>query len=232
MNLKTVYFWPILLLMPLMICGQDSFEGRIILGVSIEGPYAEQMKPMMPSTQEFLIKDSQMKIIASGGMMPSMLGEDNDQVEMIFYNDKGEGYLLQHSAEVVYTLDSSEEDNEVAPEVTPSSETAEIAGYTCKKYVVTITANGGTIKQEIWATKDIQVQKPDVNTIGNAGQILLKGIDGFPLKVVSEMPMGAGTMTMMAQEVLKEGLSSNEFDIPSEYTQKEFDAAMLMGLGK
>lgn len=232
MNLKAIYYLPVLLLMPFMLLGQEKFEGRIILGVSVEGPYAEQMKSMMPSANEYLIKGKMMKLSIEGGMMPSMLGENNGKVEMIINGSQSETYLLQHSAKTVFKMQQSEEDaSELTPKVTPSSETAEIAGYKCKKYDVTLTTPDGSFTQQIWATDQINVEKPEGNAMGGQSQILFKEIDGFPLKVVSDLPMGAGTMTMMAQEVVKENVSDSEFEVPSDYTEKEFDAAMMMGLG-
>ena len=215
---------------------QKSFEGTITYKISMEGEGAAQMAGMMPESYVYKIKESKMKVTMNGGMMASMMGD------IVFDNEKEEGYMIQHSSSVAYKMMNSEEDKaelekmaeELKPDVQATNETTEIAGYKCKKYVVKMSTPQGDLEQTIWATEGLNVKRPKNSSLGGgmSGISFVDGIDGFPLKMSVGLPMGMGTMTLTASTIDKGGIADAEFEVPSNYEIKDFDPSMFGGGGK
>ncbi len=121
--------------------------------------------------------------------------------------------------------------------VTPTTETKKIKEWNATRYTVTMTMPmGGSMTQEIWATKDVPIDFALVKDsraslmatnfmTGNLAEEMKK-IDGLP--VLTER-----TQTMMGSEVKsKEEVTSVEqkepaaglYEVPQGFTEKPFDA--------
>lgn len=224
MKFKHVWFLSLILLVNHCVA-QKNFEGKVLYKVEVTGDNTGMMASMMPQSMEYQIKASQMKMSMQGGMVGDMMGE------IIMDNQKQEGYMLQHSSKTAFLIkaDSSSSTQDMKPEIRKSGETEKILGYTCKKFTITLETQGMQMTQEIWATDEINVERPTVNNPNGLGQIFVEGIEGFPLKTVMEMPMGMGKMVMTATEVKKETVKSEIFKVPAGYTVKDFDPSALMG---
>jgi hypothetical protein len=110
--------------------------------------------------------------------------------------------------------------------VTPTGETKKIAGYTCKKY--NMTMNGS--KSEYWLSKDVKGFK-EFSAFGKKMEKMLKKnpalrqmslmgkLDGFPVQTVTNM-MGI-TATTTLKSIEKKPLTTDLFKIPKGYTLRQ-----------
>jgi hypothetical protein len=112
-------------------------------------------------------------------------------------------------------------------QVTPTNETKKIAGYTCRKYTVTVMG----FENEHWLSKEVKGYK-EFQAIGKKifqknpklRQKHMFGIlslynEGFPVKTVSNV-MGMMTTTTL-KKIEKKSLSKDLFKVPKGYKLKE-----------
>ena len=104
---------------------------------------------------------------------------------------------------------------------TRTNETKKIAGYQCRKYIVTIMGS----ENEYWLSKDVKGYKefeainekllkkhPELKQMQMPG---ITGEDGFPVETVTNM-MGMKTTTVL-EKIQEKPLSRGLFKIPSGY---------------
>ena len=218
---RTLFFVLSLCVLCAQLQAQSYFEGKIVFDVSLQGDNAEMMAAMMPQTFQYLVKDEQIKFSMEGGMMEEMMGE------FIVNAEEGTGYMIQHSAKKAYKMDppteTAKEEMDLKPSIAKGTESEKIAGYTCSKYTVTLNTQMGEMVQEIWATKDIKMRRPKVPNTQGLDQIFIEGLDAFPLRIVQDLPMGMGKMTLEASDVAPGSVDSKLFEFPSDYTVEKFD---------
>lgn len=178
--------------------------------------------------------------------------EDGDHVTIVRLDQK-KMYMLDVKAKTYSTLELPVDIKKYLPAeyasmiepmlsqikvtVTPTTETKKIKDWNATHYTVTMTMPmGGSMTQEIWATKDAPIDfamAKDASAslmsmnfmTGNLAEEMKK-IDGLP--VLTER-----TQTMMGSEVKsKEEVTSIEqkepaaglYDVPQGFTEKPFDA--------
>jgi hypothetical protein len=128
--------------------------------------------------------------------------------------------------------------------VTPTTETKKIHDWNATKYTMNITmpmpgpmAQGQemTITQEIWATKDVQLERAawlDMQgamlSMGPGGAAMateMKKVDGYPIliertqSVMGQEMKSKEEVTAIASKDAPEG----SYDVPKDYTEKPFD---------
>ena len=120
-------------------------------------------------------------------------------------------------------------------QVTPTQETRQIAGYNCKKYLV----SGMMMNSEYWLSKDVKGYE-EVKAIGKkiAGifdenpmmkQMNIAGmmgqLDGFPVQMTMNIMKGTSTTTL--KKIEKKSLDKSLFSIPEGYTQTQSKMPMM-----
>ena len=120
-------------------------------------------------------------------------------------------------------------------QVTPTQETRQIAGYNCRKYLV----SGMMMNSEYWLSKDVKGYE-EVREIGKkvAGifeenpmmkQMNIAGmmgqLDGFPVQMVMTIMNGTSTTTL--KKIEKKSLDKSLFSIPEGYTQTQSKMPMM-----
>ncbi len=209
---------------------QDLFSGSILFDLTYEGDMVEMFSAMMPSTYALNFHESSMSFEMSGGMA-AMLGG----TRFITDNTKGVTYMLNDKEKVAYEIKHDSYQKQMNKETLSKSEIKkleeqlEIAGYQCQKYEVVMKGEeGSTATQYMWVTSELQVTQPGQYNIGNMPNSFINSeeIDGFPLKIISEIAsQGVSfTMTMTASEVTAKTFSNSDFTIPKGYEVKPFDA--------
>lgn len=128
--------------------------------------------------------------------------------------------------------------------VTPTTETRKIKEWNATKYTMTMTTPmGGGFTQDIWATKDVQLDaaafaemSASFMSVGMGGAAIAaeyKKIEGFA--VLTER-----TQTMMGQSsksreevtaVEKKDAPEGNYDVPKDFTEKPFDPMAGAGMG-
>ncbi|SDM00600.1 protein of unknown function [Catalinimonas alkaloidigena] len=220
--MKLIRYGFLLLLIGLVsFAHAQDFEGRINYSIKVSGSNAQQLAAMMPKSYDLQMKEGKVRMKSDAAMM-------ND---VLMLNDERVSYLMLPSQKKAFRIkmqDQNDQQENVSVEKT--DETRSIAGYNCKKYVVSVKdpQSGVTQKQTIWATPALQLSKMQGSTGGM--NIFYKDIDGTPLAITMETPMFS--MEMTATNVSKESVPDAVFTVPSEYKVEDFDPAMLQGMGR
>ncbi len=114
-------------------------------------------------------------------------------------------------------------------QVTPTNDTKTIAGYPCRKYLISFMQ----VRSEYWLSKDVRgydelksigdrmskyyAKNPMLKQMDVAG--MMDKLDGFPVMTVTQMMKGTVTTTLRKVEV--GSLSPDLFQVPADYTLKQ-----------
>ena len=172
------------------------------------------MNSMMPKGMTMKIKDGNTLTKMEGGMM--------DGNEILYLKDKNQSVKLDRANKTYSTLPQGQgAANGTTANITKTSETTTILGYSCTKYVGEITERGNVVKQIFWTTtdiKDFDLKNLRSHRMGpNSRPVLPEGVDGVPLRI--EMTMPEGNMVMEVAEIKRESLHTSDFNIPSDYKE-------------
>ena len=95
--------------------------------------------------------------------------------------------------------------------VKPTTDTKTIAGYNCKKAIMTVKSNQAAEQSfDVYFTEDFDVSK------FNFGSTLPE-VNGMALQF--SMAQGPFSLKMTARSVKKENIAASEFAIPADYKQ-------------
>lgn len=188
--------------------GQKSFEGVITYKITYpDNKFSESQMAMFPKVMIITIKGDQARSEIQTPMGP--------QIEITNYAEKSKVGLINMMGQkyaIPETSDQIMEDlkEEPTPVVEITGETRTIAGYTCKKAIVTVNDNGSATKYDGWFTEDFGAENP------NFDNPIYKDINGVMMEFSMVTPQF--TMVFSAISVEKKKVSSKEFDIPADYT--------------
>lgn len=194
---------------PLFVqAGVGKFEGVITYNISISGPnLSAELTAMFPKTMTLTVKgsDSRNEAVSAMGTM----------VEITNYSKKLTITLMGMMGKKVAikkTLDEVTKDmgNDPKPVVQMTGETKDIAGYKCKKAIITIDNKGKKITIDAWFTDELGGKEL------NWGNSVYRDIEGM-LMEYSVVEQGM-TMKYSAASVEKKAVSDSEFEIPADYT--------------
>ena len=184
------------------------FKGVITYKITLSGSgVTDEMKNMMPKTMTMSIKGNKAR-----SEMVMMMGKtvsitDGDAKETITLMDMmGQKIAIQSNYEEIMKemADSPESKVEI------TSETKEIAGYTCKKAIVTIPEDDMEII--VYYTEELG------SSALNFDNPQFKDINGVMLEF--EMPSEQFSMHFIATSVEKKNVEDSEFTIPEGYQVK------------
>lgn len=184
----------------LQIAAQQ-FEGEITFSINyIEVPAELQgMESMLPTAMNYFFSGDNMAIKQNTAFGTQTI---------VMNNAANTGYVLMDmmGQKIALKVDDSQTEEETSgPEFTKTSETKEIAGYNCTKYLVKTDEIGDT---EVWTTNELKANMGSKNP--------MKNVEGFPLEYVSEKE--GMTMRLTATNVTKKELDNSMFDIPTDFT--------------
>lgn len=114
-------------------------------------------------------------------------------------------------------------------QVTPTDETRQIAGYNCRKYLV----SGMMMKSDYWLSKDVKGyeevkeigkkvsaifdENPMMKQMNIAG--MMGQLDGFPVQTVMNIMNGTTTTTL--KNIEEKSLDKSLFTVPEGYAQTQ-----------
>jgi len=184
------------------------FKGVISYKITIEGSgVTDEMKTMMPKTMTMTIKGNKARTELIMGMGTTVNITDGDSKTSINLMDMmGQKIAFQSTTEDIM------KEMETAPEtkVEVTSETKEIAGYTCKKAIITIPED------------DMEIIVFFTDELGsmalNFDNPQFKEIDGLMLEF--EIPNEMFSMHFTAVSVEKKNVDDSAFTIPEGYQVK------------
>jgi GLPGLI family protein len=183
------------------------FEGTITYKITYpENKFSESQMAMFPKLMSISVKGSKSR---SEMMMSAITSvEIKDHVEKTsttLINVMGQKFAIkQNQAEI-----EKEWANAGIPTIEYSAETKMIAGYKCKKAVVTMNNDGVKSTFEAFYTNELGGSNV------NFDNPVYNGIDGVLLEfTISMMEMNA---KFTASSVEKKGLPAKDFEVPSDY---------------
>jgi len=187
------------------------FKGVINYKISYPGMEVDpSMAAMMPKMATLTIKDNMSKFEINMGQMGS-------QVQIINGEEKTVTTVMNMMGQKFYYIETEEdinadlgENEKVNVEIT--DETKEIAGYVCKKSIVTVNEGGEDMFFTIYFTEEIGSSSLNIDNP------YFKDIPGAMLEF--EIDTGSGTMKMEATSVNKKSVADSEFEIPEGYQEK------------
>ena len=184
------------------------FKGVITYKITVEGSgVTDEMKNMMPKSMIMSVKGnkSRSEMVMSMGKTVSITDGDSKTTTTLM-DMMGQKLAIQMSTDEIMKEISD------APEakVEVTSETKEIAGYLCKKAIVTIAEEDQEII--VYFTEELGTGAM------NFDNPQFKDINGVMLEF--EMPGDEFSMHFVATSVEKKNVEDSEFTIPEGYQVK------------
>jgi GLPGLI family protein len=184
------------------------FEGVITYNISFPNSgFTEQQLAMFPKTMVLSIKggSSRNESSSSMGTMVEITNADQ-KFTVSLLNIMGKKLAIRKTMAEL----SKDLSQEAKPSVVLSPETKMIAGYSCKKAVITVEKNGKKTTFEIWYSPDLGGRE------SNFGNPVYQDIDG----VLMEFTLQERNYTMKysAASVEKKSIDDSQFQIPADYT--------------
>lgn len=186
-------------------------EGKIVYGITLSGDADGMMAAMMPTEMTMRFKGTKARTEMISSMSETVILTDSKV--------KNEGTILLDIMGSKYAMKMDEksikeqEDKLPKYEVKETTETKDIAGYKCKKAILTNTAN----KEEV-----IVYYTEDIPNMENTLTAQFKSLKGMPMEFTAKM--NEVSMTLLVKSITKEKVEDAAFLVPSEYkvvTQEE-----------
>jgi len=188
--------------------GPKPFEGVITYKITYPNTKInESQMAMFPKILTITIKGDRAKSEIVTPMGPQIeITNYRDKTKVGLVNFMGQKYAVPETTDEIL----SEMKDDPVPEVRLTADTKTIAGYMCKKAVVTVNDKGKTTTYEVWYNEDFGASNPNFNNS------LYKDINGVLLEFSMITPQF--TMLFTAISVEKQTIPNKEFDIPADYT--------------
>ncbi|MEQ8908846.1 MAG: DUF4412 domain-containing protein [Vicingaceae bacterium] len=206
------------LLFSVITFAQKDFEGVIQYEISYDdmNDQMKAMESMLPSEMTVEVKDGMAKTTQPNPMGSETIVISNNETgeTMTLMDMMGNKIALKTTAE-----DVEKQQEEVDVEIEYTDETQEIAGYECKKAIVTGEDGSEAI---VYYTEELPGAK-----VGNVNQV-----KGFPMKM--EISQEMFTMITTVTKVEKKKVKKIKMEVPSDYslkTQEELQQIMQGGGG-
>jgi len=196
-------------LMPLAKAQKAPFLGTVVYDVTLAGDVPEQAKPMMPTEMTLKVSPDKMITVMHSSMMDiKNVFDAPAQVSNTLMDMMGQKFNIKNTAA---DLADQKKKAGLTMTVKPTTETKTIAGYNCKKAIMTVKSNQSAEQTfEVYFTEDFDVSKFNF-------ALTLPEVDGLPLEFT--MSQGPFSLKMTARSVKKENIAASEFVIPAGYKQ-------------
>ncbi len=184
------------------------FDGVITYKISYpDSKFSEAQLNMFPKVMTVSVKGSKARteMNVGGGTTVEIL-DYVAKTKVTLINMMGQKFAIKQ------TKQEMEKENAEQPKgtVNVSNDTKNIAGYTCKKAIVTSDEDGVKTTFEVWFTEEIGGKD------ANFDNPLYKDINGVMMEFIIKTPQI--TMKLIATGVEKKAVSAKDFEIPAEYT--------------
>jgi hypothetical protein len=196
---------------------QDLLESnpqmREMLEKQMGGSSAAAAGGFFPKGFTLQIKGSRSLVKTEGGVAAG---------DVLTQADKNVSYQIDRKARTYYKLAADPlKDYAGNYKVTSTAVTANVLGYTCRRFVVETTDAGEKMSYSIWATNDIKgLDAASLRRLKfgeSAGSEFLAKIDGIPLKIDAITPQAK--LFMVATAVQREALPDSLFTLPAGFKQ-------------
>jgi Domain of unknown function (DUF4412) len=196
------------IIIPMMaFAGGKPFEGVITYKISYpDSKFTESQLAMFPKLMTVMVKGSKSKTEMSTGMgNQTEINDYTDKTKIALLDMMGQKYAIKETAAEI----QKDMEKEPTAKVEVTNETKTIAGYLCKKAIVTAEQDGEKTVYEVWFTNEIGSKD------ANFDNALYKDIDGVLMEFLMKTPQI--TMKFTVSSVEKKSVPAKEFEIPAEY---------------
>lgn len=217
----TMVFIAMVILVPFANAQETPFAGTVIYDVKAEGEIPEQAKSMIPTEMTYKLSADKQSVSMTLGMMEQKTINDAVKQESdMMMNVMGQKFVIKNIAAQMNALKNKEIES---TGVKFTNETKSIAGYTCKKAIVTMKPKvGAKTIFDVYYTDDIDVSKYKFsNTFPEINGLLLE----------FKMKMGPMSFNMIASSIKKENIPASEFVIATDYKQVTIEQLQTMFSG-
>jgi hypothetical protein len=184
------------------------FEGVITYKITYpDSKYTESQLAMFPKIVTVMVKGTKSKTEYQTNMGSQIeISDYTDKTKVALISMMGQKYAIKQSAEEI------EKENAKEPKATVeiAAETRVIAGYTCKKAIVTQDDDGVKTTFEVFYSAELG------SKLANFDNPVYKEIDGALLEFSMKTPQIS--MKFTATSIEKKTIASKEFEIPADYT--------------
>ena len=211
----------------LSLNAQDKIkEGFILYDMKIEGIPADQAAMMGDMESKTTFKNGK-QLIEATSMMGTTLVLIDDKGMLMLQEQMGNKFGLKQTKEEMEKEAAKSKDKNPDPKIEYVNETKTIAGYECKKAIVTmVTKDKKEVKTEVWYSDKFEPQ----NNAGAKGKSA-PTVKGMPFEYT--MNFGAMTMKYVAKEVSTDPVADSKFELSTEgYPMKTMDELKAMQGGK
>ena len=184
------------------------FEGVITYKITYpDSKYTESQLAMFPKIVTVMVKGTKSKTEYQTNMGSQIeISDYTDKTKVALISMMGQKYAIKQSAEEI------EKENAKEPKATVeiAAETRVIAGYNCKKAIVTQDDDGVKTTFEVFYSAELG------SKLANFDNPIYKDIDGALLEFSMKTPQIS--MKFTATSLEKKTIASKEFEIPADYT--------------
>jgi len=197
-----------------------AFQGTITYDITYTGAnITPAEKAQLPVTSTVTVKDCKTKTeMVTGPVTQAAITDGATKSEIVLIDYMGTKYALKLStAEISEGMAKA-----TMPKVTLTPDTKVIAGFTCKKAILT------TVQEDSSITKDTIYYTEEIGCSDLNFSSTFKDIPGAILEYTEYIAQIEATSVYKAKEVKKSKISDNIFLIPSDYqevTKEEFKKA-------
>lgn len=203
-------------------------EGSVLYDMKIEGLPPEQAAMMGDMETKITFKNGKTLTEVNSMMFTQQMSADDNGMVMLMEQMGNKIAMKQTKAEMEKEEAKSKE-KPADPKVEYFNDTKTIAGYECKKAIVTVVdKDKKENKAEIWYTD--KFENPNKDGKGK-GQSMMKGIKGMPFEYSTTM--GPMKIKMVAKEVSTEPVPDSKFNLSTDgYKLMTADELKAMSGGK
>jgi GLPGLI family protein len=198
----------VILVSSLTVKSGKPFEGVITFKITYpDNKFSESQLAMFPKVLTVSIKGSKSRTdLQMSGMNTVEITDYTDKTKVALLNMMGQKYAIkQTTAEIEKEMGQAG-----TTTVELSSETKVIAGYTCKKAVITVNDDGAKSTFEVYYSNELGTK------MANFDNPLYKDIDGVLLEFL--LKNRDVNMKFTATSIEKKSLPAKDFEIPTDYT--------------
>lgn len=206
-NIFTVMFTAMALMTPIAHAEKPGFTGTIIYDVSAQGNIPDIAKSMMPTVMTYQFSTDKQSMALNFQMaQQKTICDPETNMARVLMNILGQKFVINQTAA---DLDNLRKQEGETIGVKETNETKTIAGYPCKKTVITKkTKDGKENTSNIYSTSAIDVSKFKSFSA-------IPEIKGFPLEF--SMKSGSLEFKVVARSITRETIPASEFEVSSDY---------------
>ena len=190
------------------VFGQKTFEGVITYKISYpDNKFTESQMAMFPKILTVTIKGEKSRTDIQTGMGNTIeISDFATKTKTTLLDMMGQKFAIRSTWEEI----QKEMESEAKGQVQLTGETKVIAGYTCKKAIVTVDDKGTKYTFDVFFNSELGPKA------ANFDNPVYKDIDGVMLEFSMHTPQF--TMKFTATAIDKKSIPAKDFEIPQDYT--------------